>query len=61
MFGREVGGRTVWAHGGFWGLETGHVSDLGVSYALSITNRAAGIPAPHTIGTAVVEALTPEG
>ena len=57
MFGREVEGRTVWAHGGFWGLETGHVPDLGVSYALSITHRAPGIPAPHTIGTAVVSAV----
>lgn len=61
MFGRDVCGRTVWAHGGFWGLETGHVPELGVSYALSITHRAAGIPAPHTLGTAVVEALTLEG
>ena len=59
VFGREVGGRTVWAHGGFWGLETGHVPDLGVSYALSITHRAAGIPAPHTVGSAVVSALAP--
>jgi D-alanyl-D-alanine carboxypeptidase len=59
VFGREVDGRLVWAHGGFWGLETGHVPELGVSYALSITDRAPGIPAPHTIGTAVVAALAP--
>lgn len=57
VFGREVDGHTVWAHGGFWGLETGHVPDLGVSYALSITHRAAGVPAPHTVGTAVVSTL----
>lgn len=60
MFGREVNGRSVWSHGGFWGLETGHVPELGVSYALSITHRAPGIPAPHTLGSAVVEALTPD-
>lgn len=60
VFGREVGGRIVWAHGGFWGLETGHVPDLGVSYALSVTHRATGIPAPHAIGTTVVAALTPD-
>jgi D-alanyl-D-alanine carboxypeptidase len=58
VFGREVAGCVVWAHGGFWGLETGHVPELGVSYALSVTHRAAGIPAPHTVGTAVVAALT---
>jgi D-alanyl-D-alanine carboxypeptidase len=57
VFGREVNGRTVWAHGGFWGLETGYVPDLGVSYALSITHREAGIPAPHAVGTTVVAAL----
>jgi D-alanyl-D-alanine carboxypeptidase len=57
VFGRDVNGHAVWSHGGFWGLETGHVPDLGVSYALSITHRTADAPRPHLVGTSVVSAL----
>lgn len=57
LFGREVEGVTVWSHGGFWGLETGHVPDLGVSYAVSLTHRARGLPGPQALADAVVASL----
>jgi D-alanyl-D-alanine carboxypeptidase len=57
LFGRRVGDVSVWSHGGFWGLETGFVPDLGVAYALSITHRAPGLPSPLLMGDAVVEVL----
>lgn len=58
LFGRRVHGLTVWSHGGFWGLETGHVPELGVSYAVSLTHRAAGLPGPLQLADAVVASLT---
>ncbi len=57
LYARSVGDVEVWSHGGFWGLETGYVADLGVAYALSLTHRAPGVPSPRLLGDAVVAAL----
>ncbi len=53
----RVGGVRVWAHGGFWGLETGYVPDLGVAFALSLTHRAPGLPGLRALGDAVIGSL----
>lgn len=57
VFGHRMGGVQVWSHGGFWGLETGYVPDLGVAYALSLTHRVPGLPGPLLLADAVVGAL----
>ncbi len=57
LFGRTVAGSTVWSHGGFWGLEAGHVPDLGVSYAVAITHRRADLPGPGVLAGLTLDAL----
>ncbi len=57
LFSRSVGDVRMWAHGGFWGLETGYVPDLGVAFALSLTHRAPGLPGPLALAEATVGAL----
>jgi D-alanyl-D-alanine carboxypeptidase len=57
LFSRGVADVRIWAHGGFWGLETGYVPDLGVAFALSLTHRAGGLPGPSTLGDAVIGSL----
>jgi D-alanyl-D-alanine carboxypeptidase len=57
LFSRRVGDVRVWAHGGFWGLETGYVPDLGVAFALSLTHRAPGLPGLRALGDAVIGSL----
>ncbi len=57
LFGRTVAGSAVWSHGGFWGLEAGHVPDLGVSYAVAITHRRADLPGPGVLAGLTLDAL----
>lgn len=57
LFRRVVGGHELWAHGGYWGLQTLHVADLQASIALVITAKAAGIPGPAELADQVVLAL----
>ena len=57
LFSRHVGDVRIWAHGGFWGLETGFVPDLGVAFALSLTHRGPGLPGPLALAAATVGAL----
>ncbi|MFM7537581.1 MAG: serine hydrolase domain-containing protein [Acidimicrobiales bacterium] len=57
LFGRTVAGRTVWSHGGFWGLEAGHVPDLGVAYAVAVTHRRADPPGPSALAGLTLDAL----
>lgn len=57
LFGRTVAGTTVWGHPGFWGLETSHLPDLGVSIAVSLTHRSEGCVGPVTLTDAVVAEL----
>ena len=57
LYSRRVADVQVWSHGGFWGLETGYVPDLGVAYALSLTHRAPDLPGPRVLADAVLGAL----
>ena len=57
LYSRRVADVQVWSHGGFWGLETGYVPDLGVAYALSLTHRAPVLPGPRVLADAVVGQL----
>jgi D-alanyl-D-alanine carboxypeptidase len=58
LFGRTVSGHHVWSHGGFWGLETAHVPDLGVSVAVAHTHRATGLPSARPLADAVIDAIS---
>ncbi|MEN9644195.1 MAG: hypothetical protein RL238_864 [Actinomycetota bacterium] len=61
LFRRTVAGHDVWAHGGYWGLQTLHVPALGTSAAMVITHRATSVPSPGVLADQVVGALVAAG
>lgn len=57
IFVREVDGVDVWAHGGYWGLQTLHIPALGTSAALVITHRSTEAITPGVLADRVVRAV----
>jgi D-alanyl-D-alanine carboxypeptidase len=61
LFRRTVAGHDVWAHGGYWGLQTLHVPSVGFSMALVITHRTSTVPGPGAVADRVIGALLADG
>lgn len=57
LFVRKVDGTDIWAHGGYWGLQTLHIPALGTSAALVITHRSAEAITPGVLADRVVRAV----
>jgi D-alanyl-D-alanine carboxypeptidase len=57
LFRRTIDGVDVWAHGGYWGLQTLHVPAIHTSAALVITHRSPDVPGPGVLADQLVRVL----